>query len=43
MVEGVPYLDRDYANPREMVDEMIWGKPPKEEKPEKAGEDRPGG
>jgi len=31
MVEGVPYLDRDYANPREMVDGTLWGKPPTRE------------
>ena len=31
MVEGVPYLDRDYANPREMVDGTLWGKPPSDE------------
>ncbi len=26
MVEGVPYLERDFANPREMVDGTLWGK-----------------
>jgi acetyl esterase/lipase len=31
MVEGVPYLDREYANPREMADGTLWGKPPVEE------------
>jgi hypothetical protein len=31
MVEGVPYLERDYANPREMMDGTLWGKPPSEE------------
>jgi len=31
MVEGVPYLDRDYANPREMVDGTLWGKPPSQD------------
>ena len=43
MVDGVPYLDRDYANPREMVDGSLWGKPPKEEKVEKPGEKGAGG
>ena len=34
MVEGVSYLDRDYVNPREMMDGSMWGKPPVEdEKP----------
>ncbi|MGD8362912.1 MAG: prolyl oligopeptidase family serine peptidase [Gemmatimonadota bacterium] len=42
MVEGVPYLDRDYANPREMMDGTLWGKPPSEdERP--AGRRRGGG
>jgi len=31
MVEGVPYLDREYANPREMGDGTLWGKPPSQE------------
>ena len=26
MVEGVDYLDREYANVREMVDGTLWGK-----------------
>lgn len=43
MVEGVPYLDRDYANPREMVDGSIWGKPPVEEEEEVGREGRIGG
>jgi len=34
MVEGVPYLEKDYANPREMMDGSLWGKPPaKDEEP----------
>jgi len=36
MVGGVPYLEKDYANPREMVDGTLWGKPP-------SAEARPGG
>ena len=27
MAEGVPFLEKDYANPREMMDGTIWGKP----------------
>jgi dipeptidyl aminopeptidase/acylaminoacyl peptidase len=42
MVEGVPYLDRDYANPREMMDGTLWGKPPSEEE-RPAGRRRGGG
>ncbi len=26
MVEGVPFLEKDYANPREMMDGTMWGK-----------------
>ncbi len=26
MVEGVPFLEKNYANPREMVDGTLWGK-----------------
>jgi dipeptidyl aminopeptidase/acylaminoacyl peptidase len=26
MVDGVPFLEREYANPREMVDGTLWGK-----------------
>lgn len=28
MVEGVPFLEKNYANPREMTDGTLWGKPP---------------
>lgn len=31
MVEGVPFLEKDYANPREMVDGTMWGRPKMEE------------
>ena len=26
MVDGVPFLEKDYANPREMMDGTLWGK-----------------
>ncbi|MGW8268079.1 MAG: prolyl oligopeptidase family serine peptidase [Longimicrobiales bacterium] len=42
MVEGVPYLDREYANPREMLDGTLWGKPPTEEKEAEGGRARGG-
>jgi dipeptidyl aminopeptidase/acylaminoacyl peptidase len=32
MVEGVPFLEKEYANPREMVDGTLWGRPPQDEK-----------
>ena len=31
MVEGVPFLEKEYANPREMLDGTLWGKVPEEE------------
>ncbi len=34
MVDGVPFLEKEYANPREMMDGTFWGKV-KEEKEEK--------
>ncbi|MFC1661233.1 prolyl oligopeptidase family serine peptidase [Gemmatimonadota bacterium] len=42
MVEGVPYLEKDYANPREMVDGSIWGKPPPEDARPEGGRRRGG-
>jgi dipeptidyl aminopeptidase/acylaminoacyl peptidase len=42
MVEGVPFLEREYANPREMMDGSMWGKP-KEDKEEGEGRDGRGG
>ncbi|MCK5651644.1 MAG: hypothetical protein KAJ42_09720, partial [Gemmatimonadetes bacterium] len=26
MVKGVPFLEKEYANPREMMDGTMWGK-----------------
>ena len=34
MVKGVPFLEKEYANPREMMDGTMWGKPPTEEEEE---------
>jgi dipeptidyl aminopeptidase/acylaminoacyl peptidase len=31
MVEGVPFLEKEYANPRVMMDGSLWGKVEKEE------------
>jgi dipeptidyl aminopeptidase/acylaminoacyl peptidase len=31
MTDGVPHLERDYANPREMADGTLWGKKVEEE------------
>ena len=39
MVDGVPFLEREYANPREMMDGTLWGK----EKEEAAAEKGRGG
>lgn len=41
MTDGVPHLDRDYANPREMVDGTLWGKKVEEE--QRSPEGRRGG
>ena len=41
MVEGVPFLEKEYANPREMMDGSMWGKV-KEEDTE-GGEKKKGG
>ena len=41
MTEGVPHLERDYANPREMTDGSLWGKKVEEE--QRAPEGRRGG
>lgn len=43
MVDGVPYLDREYANPREMLDGTLWGKPPLEDEAPAAPRGRGGG
>jgi hypothetical protein len=40
MVEGVPYLEKDYANPREMADGTMWGKVKEETEPEGRGGSR---
>jgi acetyl esterase/lipase len=31
MVEGVPFLEKDYANPREMEDGSLWGITPEDQ------------
>ena len=41
MVEGVPFLEKEYADVREMVDGTLWGKEGEEE--ETAEPDDPGG
>jgi len=35
MVDGVPFLEREFANPREMVDGTLWGKAKEEDEGEK--------
>ena len=35
MVEGVPFLEKDYANPREMMDGTMWGKVKEEPRTER--------
>ncbi len=35
MVEGVPFLEKEFANPREMMDGTFWGKAKDEEEKEK--------
>jgi dipeptidyl aminopeptidase/acylaminoacyl peptidase len=42
MVEGVPHLEKEYANPREMMDGSMWGAPPESEEPSQPGRGRPG-
>ncbi len=42
MVDGVPFLEKEYANPREMMDGTMWGKV-KEEPEVGGGEGRRGG
>jgi len=37
MVEGVPFLEKDYANPREMMDGTMWGKVKEKEEAEWKG------
>lgn len=37
MVEGVPFLEKEYANPREMMDGSMWGKVKEEKEPEGQG------
>ncbi|HKJ91958.1 MAG TPA: prolyl oligopeptidase family serine peptidase, partial [Longimicrobiales bacterium] len=34
MVDGVPYLDKDYADPRALEDGTMWGHKPEKKKPE---------
>ena len=44
MVEGVPHLEKDFANPREMMDGSLWGKPAAaEDVPERDRRGRGGG
>jgi dipeptidyl aminopeptidase/acylaminoacyl peptidase len=44
MVEGVPHLEKDFANPREMMDGSLWGRPSTEEDvPERDRRGRGGG
>jgi hypothetical protein len=38
MVEGVPFLEKDYTNPREMVDGTMWGKVKEAEENRRRGE-----
>jgi dipeptidyl aminopeptidase/acylaminoacyl peptidase len=37
MVEGVPFLEKDFANPREMLDGTMWGKPDDEKDQDEKG------
>ena len=43
MTEGVPHLERDYANPREMLDGTLWGKDGREDGPSREGRRGGGG
>ncbi|NNM03581.1 MAG: S9 family peptidase [Gemmatimonadetes bacterium] len=42
MVEGVPFLEKEYANPREMMDGSIWGKVTDEEEEKGSGQGKGG-